>query len=422
MEAVMTDPMVRLLTTWRTDPQSSYQTWFLGSQRIKSFRSVRQGLLLVSARIDAGTFGNAFNGSPLAVVVRSIAQQGHFLIGPERALPWRPKTRTPDIYENSGNQRLFGCVLEVCLRSRSRRQVIAAIERLAAARIKGIGPVVVNLLYFLRPTLLPPYSENIVSGYNILTGEHMKPGRWPEYLAMRERLLAMNHEYRFLLSEDLGAIGSLLFDLGTGRYSAPPRTDKAEARETWEADLLRKVREGSMSTNANHIGVSHTEVQGWLRDLGWSLGYDVWIPANDRCRELGSGMLGDRCLTELSGLGSSVCAEVIRMIDVLWTDRSSGLIVAAFEVEHTTCILTGAVRLLTLAFGSEPHAIEGLFVVAPDSKLDEVEKRLSFAVFRRHDEPKVRYLPYGELQTNRLALGRFGTGVKAIRDFALTFS
>jgi type II restriction enzyme len=31
---------------------------------------------------------------------------------------------------------------------------------------------------------------------------------------------------------------------------------------------------------------THTEVQGWLRDLGKALGYDVWIAANDRARPL----------------------------------------------------------------------------------------------------------------------------------------
>ncbi|MFX5813218.1 type II restriction endonuclease, partial [Acinetobacter baumannii] len=73
-------------------------------------------------------------------------------------------------------------------------------------------------------------------------------GRWDEFLAMREGVLALNARHRGHLSNDLGAIGGLLFDLGSGRYPAPPREDDVDDVRAWKEDLAR-VREESSRTN-----------------------------------------------------------------------------------------------------------------------------------------------------------------------------
>ena len=126
-------------------------------------------------------------------------------------------------------------------------------------------------------------------------------GRWDDYLAMRAGVLGLNTRYRSLLSNDLGAVAGLLFAIGTDRYAAPPRTDDAAARQAWEADLAR-VRQDSakverMLAAARDGDRSHTEIQGWLRDLGRALGFGVWVAANDRGRAHGDGRLGDGCVS-----------------------------------------------------------------------------------------------------------------------------
>src|SRR3546814_14899355 len=76
--------------------------------------------------------------------------------------------------------------------------------------------------YFLHPTLVPPFNTAIVKGYNAVTGAKVKLGSWDHFLAMRAGILDLNDRYRELLSNDLGAIGGLLFDIVPGRYPAPP--------------------------------------------------------------------------------------------------------------------------------------------------------------------------------------------------------
>ncbi|MFC7694470.1 type II restriction endonuclease [Paeniroseomonas aquatica] len=411
--------MTSLLQRWREDPGGTYRSWFLWEERVKNFRSIRRGIQQVVADIKAGTFGVAYRGSSLETVVHSVAEQRQIFKGADHAFLWKPKLRIPDIYENPVNQRAFGRLLDTCVCCTMEQQVIAAIREIDARSIKGLGPAVANLLYFLHPTIAPPFNTAIVNGYNALTGARVKLGRWEEYLAMRQGILALNAAHRGLLSNDLGAIGGLLFDIGSGRYPAPPREDDASARAVWKADLARVRENGAKAAKAlaaaREEDETHTAVQGWLRDLGLSLGYDVWIAANDRNRLLGDGRLGDGCLAVLPGFATGAGADAVRLIDVLWLDKASNRIVAAYEVEHTTSIYSGIVRMLDLALGPEAHSLEGMFLVAPDGREHEVRDQLARPAFSRVADLKVRYLPYGELKANRETIARFGHGMKPIQ-------
>jgi type II restriction enzyme len=425
------DPLRTLLERWRADPGGTYQTWFLWEERIKNFRSIRRGLQEVVSEIEARTFGNTYRGSSLETVVHSIAEQRQIFKGADHAWLWKPKLRIPDIYESPDNQRAFGRFLDTCVCCHTEEQVLAAVRALEQRQIKGLGPTAANLLYFLHPTLVPPFNTAIVNGYNALTGAKVKLGKWDEYLAMRAGILAMNSRYRDLLSNDLGAIAGLLFDVGSGRYPAPPREDDAAARAAWEADLAQMREDSAKDVKAlaaaREGDRTHTEVQAWLRDLGHALGYDVWVAANDRTRAWNGGRLGDGCLNALPGaLASAPGAEAVRLIDVLWLERrattswSDGRVVAAFEVEHTTSIYSGIVRLLDLALGAPDQAVAELFLVAPDDREDDVRAQLARPAFSRVTDLRVRYLPYGELERNREAMARFGSGLKAVEAVART--
>ncbi|MBS0190547.1 MAG: type II restriction endonuclease [Planctomycetes bacterium] len=421
----MNDALAQLISRWKDDAGGAYRSWFLWEQRIKNFRSIRAGIAEVVREIDAGTFGNVYKGSSLETVVHSIAEQRQIFKGADHAFLWKPKLRIPDIYESPDNQRAFGRFLHACSCCENEEGVVRAIRQLAERGIKGLGPAAANMLYFLHPTLVPPFNTAIVKGYNALTGSKVKLGSWEEYLAMREGVLRINAEHRAVLSNDLGAIAGLLFDVGSGRYAAPPRADDAGALAAWEADL-KKVRDESAAVvkaqkAAEQEDRSHAQVQGWLRDLGRSLGFDVWVAANDRNRAVVGGRLCDGCLDALPAtVESSTGAEAIRLIDVLWLEQAGSngsavaRVTAAFEVEHTTSIYSGIVRMLDLALGVPDHAGVKLFLVAPDAREEDVRQQLARPAFRRVADLSVRFLPYGELERNRESMARFGTGLKAV--------
>jgi type II restriction enzyme len=406
-----------LVDRWREDDGGTYRRWFLWDERIKNFRSIRRGLEVVVSEIEAGTFGNAYKGSSLEAVVGSIAEQRQMFKGADHAFLWKPKLRIPDIYENRDNQLAFGRFLSACFCCSGDAQLVAAIRRLDAVGVKGLGPAAANLLYFLHPTLAVPFNTAIVNGFNALTGAKVKLGRWTEYLAMRAHIARLNEEFRDVLSNDLGAIAGLLFDIGNGRYAPPP--PHAVEADAWRDDLVRlrdtAVKRAKAAESERDGERTHTEVQGWLRDLGKALGFEVWIASNDRNRACGQGRLGDGCLAVLPGGLANV--DAVPLIDVLWLERGTERVAAAFEVEHTTSIHSGIMRMVDLALGGVGE-VRALFLVAPDDREDDVRRQLARPAMRAISSLRVRYLPYGELARNREAIERFGEGLRPIEALA----
>jgi type II restriction enzyme len=418
------DWIADLIRHWRGDGRSTYNTWFLWEERLKNFRSIRRGIEVVIDEISADRFGNAYRGSSLETVLDSIAEQRQIFKGADHAFMWKPKLRIPDIYESRDNQIAFGRFLDTCLCCNAESQLIAAIQKLDALKIKGLGPAVSNLLYFLHPTIIPPFNTAIVNGFNAALGSRVKLGRWDEFLAMRKGLLALNSEHRAILSNDLGAVAAFLFDVGVGRYPLPERCISLnrwrEDLEEVRADSRARAKAEEAIREADH---THTEIQGWIRDLGLSLGYKVWVAANDTGREYRGGRLGDYCLERLpTSLERAASFEAIRLIDVIWLEGEGDGVVAAFEVEHSTSIYSGIVRMLDLAYGAEKAITGNFFLVAPDNREQDVRAQFARPAFARVDDLDLRYLPYGEISQHKDAIARFGTGLRGILAIARPLS
>jgi len=408
--------MCDLLRRWRDDPRGAYRMWFLWEDRIKNFRSIRRGVQQVAEEIADGRFGVAYRGSSLETVVHSIAEQRQVFKGADHAFLWKPKLRIPDIYEHPGNQRAFGRLLDACVCCDTAEHVLAEIHRIDALQIKGLGPAVANILYFLHPTIAPPFNTAIVRGYNALFGANVKLGRWDQYLAMRQGLIAFNSKHRDLLSNDLGAVAAFCFDIGMGLYAPPPRPDDATALASWREDLTKVREAAALKPAVEQDARTHTQIQGWLRDLGLALGYKVFIAQNDQGRPHEGGKLGEGCLTRLGGrLEAAPGADAVRLIDVLWLSDPD-TIIAAFEVEHSTSIYSGIVRMLDLALGGAAGSLHALYLVAPDRREGDVRAQIARPAFSRIGDLSVRYLPYGELDKHREAIGRFGTGIQALES------
>lgn len=417
------DRLQELIEQWRDDPSATYRTWFLWDERLKNFRSIRRGIAQVVEEIEAGRFGVAYRGSSLETIVHSVAEQRQIFKGADHAFLWKPKLRIPDIYENPPNQRAFGRLLHHCSCCSTGAEILSGIRTIDQLKIKGLGPAVANLIYFLHPTHAPPFNTAIVNGYNAITGSKVKLGSWEHYLAMREGILELNARYRGLLSNDLGAIAGFLFDIGSGRYPAPPLESEDLSDRDWDRRLAEARAEAvkfeKTALQQRDTDRTHTEIQAWIRDLGRALGYRVWIAANDRSRPYDGARLGDGCLDQLpAALANGAGAESIRLIDVLWLEAGADRVTAAFEVEHSTTIYSGVVRMLDLALSGELHTSAGLFLVAPDSREGDVRAQLRRPAFSRIADLDVRYLPYGELERHRASIARFGTDLRALTEIS----
>lgn len=73
-------------------------------------------------------------------------------------------------------------------------------------------------------------------------------------------------------------------------------------------------------------------------------------------------------------------------------------------------------RLLDLACGAP--GVSNLYIVGPDDRESEVRAQLQRPAFRSARDLRVRFLPYGELETHRESMARFGSGIKPIDALA----
>jgi hypothetical protein len=129
---------------------------------------------------------------------------------------------------------------------------------------------------------------------------------------------------------------------------------------------------------------THTEVQGILSELGQKLGCKVWIAANDHNKLWKGQRLKSLSLTSLPNLNMGDDAQkIINLIDVIWL-KGGKQVVAAFEVESTTSIFSGLLRMSDLVTTC-PNLNIPCYIVVPQSRESLVVKQLSRPTFQSLD-------------------------------------
>ena len=404
-----TTRLIELINRYKSDPESVYNTWFIGgAERMKAFRSIRQGVRDTVESVAAGTFGNDFKGSPLEFVLNAITEQKQVFEGAAHPFFWKPKLRIPDIYENEANQRKFGAFLAACLAATTEEQVLAEMSRLAAAQIKGLGPAAANIIYFLHPTIVPPFNTAMVNGFNALFSAKKKLGSWDSYLAMRETIVRTNADVRQQLSKDLGAFAGLLFEIGAGRLLIDGNVGAVLRVEQSKAEKAARARHASVLAEQAEES-EHTQIQYLLIKIGRALNYDVYVARNDRHRSYDSQSFALLTMPQLPPLGwSPDVTETVSLIDVIWLEPGTGEIVSAFEVEKSTSIYSGILRLEDLA-RSIPGCTCNFYLVAPDHREKEVMAQLARPAFRADlADISLAFIPFTDLCDHCDALCKFG--------------
>lgn len=154
---------------------------------------------------------------------------------------------------------------------------------------------------------------------------------------------------------------------------------------------------------------AHTEIQWLLMKLGSDMGLDVWVARNDRSRAYKGNRFSDlpRLRNELPLQFDEATRRIVELIDVLWL--SSNGILAAFEVESTTSIYSGLLRMSDLLSMHRNLNIP-LYIVAPDERRQRVIAEINRPTFSRLTPPlyaTCRYISFGDLRAKLASLGPF---------------
>lgn len=164
--------------------------------------------------------------------------------------------------------------------------------------------------------------------------------------------------------------------------------------------------------------ISHEQIQWLLLTMGKSLKCKVWVAANDRNRTWNGNRLGDLCLEKLPSLGlDSETQRIIELIDVIWI-RGERQVVAAFEVEHTTSVYSGLLRMSDLVV-SAPNLSFPLYIVVPRDRTEKVRTQLSRPTFQWLDlHRRCRFFSDEDLLRNADNVMKWASDPEAIAKMA----
>jgi hypothetical protein len=169
-------------------------------------------------------------------------------------------------------------------------------------------------------------------------------------------------------------------------------------------------------------GLTHDAIQLLLLDMGARLGLDVWVAANDRGKTVDG-----QALSSLPRMRASLPAQfdpglmrIIQNIDVLWL-RGNG-IEAAFEIEHTTSVYSGLLRMSDLVT-LHPNFHIRLYVVAPDIRESKVLQEIVRPTFEGLPGPLREFcgcITYSRLLVEAEMVNKYGSQLKPgfLKDIA----
>lgn len=153
--------------------------------------------------------------------------------------------------------------------------------------------------------------------------------------------------------------------------------------------------------------VSHEEIQWLLLKLGSTMGLDVWVASNDRNKEFNGETFNKlpHVINNIPRQFDDATNKTIEMIDVLWLEGDS--FEAAFEIEHTSSIYSGLLRMSDLR-NLQPNLNIKLYIVAPDDRRDKVIKEIRRPTFNKLKPPLhaiCKFIPYSKLKKEYEQIG-----------------
>lgn len=184
----------------------------------------------------------------------------------------------------------------------------------------------------------------------------------------------------------------------------------SETVETADRNIAVPVDDSSLTepgaaqaTKKDGTARTHTEIQYLLLKLGSDMGFDVHVARNDASLEWNGKKFADvpRSRSALPKQFDDATNRIVELIDVLWLHGNA--ITAAFEIESTTSIFSGLLRMSDL-IAMQPNISVPLFLVAPEERRASVFKQVNRATFSRMSPPLPEVCRYISFEGLREAL------------------
>jgi predicted RNA-binding protein len=230
------------------------------------------------------------------------------------------------------------------------------------------------LVWLPKEKLVPIHDTRVWDSLSFTKGHNKKSPSWTGKI--RSSLVKLDDADGRLLEEILReqAENGKTYDLDLVAYQkhATQRVRRPDKVVTV------KVPEKEKGKSEKEFYRESARLQGLLARIGEEMGFRVWLPRQDRQLVLRIWTPKAELLEHLPLNYDETTLKTIEQIDVLWLKGRS--IVRAFEVEHTTAVYSGILRMADL-LALQPNMDIKLHIVAPLERRDKVFEEILRPVF-----------------------------------------
>lgn len=175
--------------------------------------------------------------------------------------------------------------------------------------------------------------------------------------------------------------------LGRDVIKAKPKPEAIEIIEVEEREI-EEIPESEKDL--------HTKMQWLLIKIGLLERHDVWVAKNDKNKSFHGEVFGDLCLAELPKFAGPNVLRIAESIDVIWFREKTATPVKFFEVEHSTSIYSGLLRLNDVIVD---YPIPEAAIVAPKQRRRLFNAQISRRTFNISGLAEVcRFMSYEDIE------------------------
>ena len=265
----------------------------------------------------------------------------------------------------------------------------------------------------------PPYyisARNALAAEDLLTDNEDPVVAYFQFRAtfqeLSEKLNMSSWELEHLLAWYNDGGHSRPSTLEPNAQSADEHTQQRTA-----SDIVEDADEDEVASSADEQ-LSHSHIQWMLARIGRRLGCHVWIAANDHNRVYDGVRLGELSIESLPSFNLDADLQrTISLIDVIWI-QGHNRIAAAFEVESTTSVYSGILRMADLV-ALVPNLNFPLYIVVPEGRTAKVERELrrpTFQALGLHEQ--CGYFTFEDLERDSDSIMRWASDPSAIKRLA----
>lgn len=140
----------------------------------------------------------------------------------------------------------------------------------------------------------------------------------------------------------------------------------------------------------------HVKMMYYLIKIGLNKNHDVWIAVNDKGKDYNGESFSDIILNEIPSFTAPATVDIAKYIDVIWFNKGTSNPLRFFEIEHSTSIYSGLLRLNDVKID---FPISKATIVIPKRRVNLVEKQIERRTFRQSELSDVcDYLTYEDLK------------------------